>query len=54
MHQMKEKDKTPETQLNEMEIGNLAEKEFRITIVKMIQDLGKRMEAKGLPWWRSG
>ena len=39
-------DKTPEKQLNEVEIGNLPEKEFRIMIVKMIQDLGKRMEAK--------
>ena len=29
-----------------MEIGNLPEKEFRIMIVNMIQDLGKRMEAK--------
>ena len=29
-----------------MEIGNLPEKELRITIAKMIQDLGKRMEAK--------
>ena len=29
-----------------MEIGNLPEKEIRITIVRMIQDLGKRMEAK--------
>ena len=29
-----------------MEIGILPEKEFRIMIVKMIQDLGKRMEAK--------
>ena len=29
-----------------MEIGNTPEKEFRILIVKMIQDLGKRMEAK--------
>ena len=29
-----------------MEIGNLPEKEFRIMIVKMIQDLGKRKEAK--------
>ena len=29
-----------------MEIGNLPEKEFRIIIVKTIQDLGKRMEAK--------
>ena len=29
-----------------MEIGNLPEKEFRIMIVKMIQELGKRREAK--------
>ena len=29
-----------------MEIGNLPEKEFRVMIVKMIQDLGKRMEAQ--------
>ena len=43
---MKEQDKTPEKQLNETEIGNLPEKEFRIMIVKMIQDLGKTMEAK--------
>ena len=46
MYQMKEQEKTPEKQLNEVEIGNLPEKEFRITIVKMIQDLGIRMEAK--------
>ena len=46
MYQMKEQDKTPEKQLNETEIGNPPEKEFRIMIVKMIQDLGKRMEAK--------
>ena len=46
MYQMKEQDKTPEKQLNEVEIGNLPEKEFRIMIVKIIQDLGKRMEAK--------
>ena len=29
-----------------MEIGNLPEKGFRIMIVKMIQHLGKIMEAK--------
>jgi len=29
---------------NEVEIGNLPEKEFRIMIVKMTQDLQKRME----------
>ena len=46
MYQMKEQDETPEKQLNEVEIGNLPEKQFRILIVKMIQDLGKRMEAK--------
>ena len=46
MYQMKEQDKTQERQLNEVEIGNLPEKEFRIMIVKMIQDLKKRMEAK--------
>ena len=46
MYQMKEQDKTPEKQLNETEIGNLPEREFRIMIVKMIQDLGKRMETK--------
>ena len=46
MYQMKKQDKTPEKQLNEVEIGNLPEKEFRIMIVKMIQDLGKRMESK--------
>ena len=46
MYRMKEQDKTPEEQLNEVELGNLPEKEFRIMIVKMIQDLGKRIEAK--------
>ena len=46
MYQGKEQDKTPEKQLNEVEIGNLPEIEFRKMRVKMIQDLGKRMEAK--------
>ena len=46
MYQMKEQDKTPEKQLNEVEISNLPEKEFIIMIVKMIQDLRKRMEEK--------
>ena len=45
MSQMKRKDKTPE-KLNEVEIGKLPEKEFRIMIMKMIQDLGKRIEAR--------
>ena len=41
---MKEQDKIPEKQLNEVEIGNLPEKEFGLMIVKLIQDLGKTME----------
>ena len=44
MSQMKGQDKTPEKQLNEAERGNTPEKEFRIMIVKMIQDLGKTTE----------
>ena len=46
MSQMKEQGKTPEKQLHEVEIGNLPEKEFSKMIVKMIQGLRKRMEAK--------
>ena len=46
MYQMKEQDKTAEKQLNEVEISNLPEKEFRIMIVKMSQDLRKKMQAK--------
>ena len=46
MSLIKGQDETPEKQLNKVETGNLPEKEFRIIIVKMIQDLGKRMEAK--------
>ena len=41
---MKGQDKTLEKQLYKVEIGNLPEKEFRIVIVKMIQDLCKRMD----------
>ena len=44
MSQMKGQEKKAEKQVNELDIGNLPEKEFRIIIVKMIQDLGRRME----------
>ena len=40
MIQMKEQDKSPEEQLNELEISNLHEKDFRVMIVEMTQDLG--------------
>ena len=41
---MKEQGKTPLDLTNEEKIGSLPEKEFRIMIVKMIQNLGNRME----------
>ena len=46
MSQMKEQGKNLQDQINEEEIGNLPEKEFRVMIVKMIQNLGYRMEAR--------
>ena len=42
--QIKEQGKNPPEQTNEEEIGSLPEKEFRVMIVKMIQNLGNRME----------
>ena len=41
---MKEQGKNPPDQINKEEIGSLPEKEFRIMIVKMIQNLGNRIE----------
>ena len=41
---MKEQGKNPPGLTNEEEIGSLPEKEFRIKIAKMIQNLGNRME----------
>ena len=42
--QMKEQGKNPPDQTNEEEIGSLPETELRVMIVKMIQNLGNRME----------
>ena len=42
--QMKEQDKNASDQTNREEIGSLPEKEFRIMIVKLIPNLGNRME----------
>ena len=41
---MKEQGKNPPDLTNEEEIGSLPEKEFRVMIVKMNQNLGNRME----------
>ena len=42
--QVKEQDKCPPNQTKEEEIGNLPGKEFRIMIVKMIQNLENKMQ----------
>ena len=41
---MKEQGKNPPDPTNKEETGSLPEKEFRVMIVKMIQNLGNRME----------
>ena len=41
---MKEQTRNTEVQINEEEIGKLPEKEFRIMIVKMIENLENKME----------
>ena len=43
---MEEQGKNLQDQINEEEIGNLPKKEFRVMIVKMIQNLGNRVEAR--------
>ena len=44
MLQMKEQGKNLQDEINEDEIGNLPEKEFRVMMAKMIQNLRNRME----------
>ena len=41
---MKEQGKNSPAQANEEEIGSMPEKDSRVIIVKMIQNLGNRME----------
>ena len=44
--QMREKGKTPEKQLSDEEILSLQEKDFRLLMLKMMQDIGNKLEAK--------
>ena len=44
IQKVKEHEKYPPNQTKEEEIGNLSEKEFRIMIMKMIQNLESKME----------
>jgi len=44
MFQMKEQDKTSEKDLSEMEISNLPDKVFKVMVIKMLLELGRRMD----------
>ena len=46
MSQIKEQETTSTEQVSEVERSNLPEKRFRVMILKMIQDSGKRTEAE--------
>ena len=43
---MREKGKTPENQLSNEGILSLKEKDFRLLMLKMMQDLGQKVEVK--------
>ena len=46
MIQMKQQDRTPKEELSDVKIGNLPKKEFSVMIIKMIKELGRRMDAQ--------
>ena len=39
MVQMKEQDKTPEKELNKMEISNLSDAEFKTLVIRILKEL---------------
>ena len=43
---MRDKEKTPEKQLSDQEILSLQKKDFRLLMLKMLQDIGNKLEAK--------
>ena len=43
---MREKEKTPENQLSNEKILSIQEKDFRLLMIRMMQDIGNKLEAK--------
>ena len=41
MAQMKEQNKTPEKDLNEMEISNISDAEFKTLVIRMLKELNE-------------
>ena len=45
MAQMKEQIKTPEKELNKMEISNLSDAEFKTLLIRMLKELSKDLNS---------
>ena len=43
--QMKEQNKTSEKELNEMEVSNLSEAEFKTLVIRMLKDLSEDLNS---------
>ena len=51
MVQMKEQIKTPEKELNEMEISNLSDAEFKTLVIRMFKELSEDLNSiKNIQW----
>ena len=44
MAQMQEQNKTPEKELNEMEASNLSDAEFKTLVIRMLNELRRRVD----------
>ena len=45
MAQMKEENKTPEKELNKMEISNLSDAEFKTLVTRMLKELSENLKS---------
>ena len=45
MAQMKEQNKTPEKELNKMEISNLSDAEFKTLVIRMLKELNEDLSS---------
>ena len=46
MAQMKEQIKTPEKELNKMEVSNLSDAEFKTLVIRMLKELSEDLSSK--------
>ena len=45
LSQMKEQNKTPEKELNEMEISNLSDAQFKTQVIRMLKELNEDLNS---------